>query len=102
MRTVLLKYRNVLQSRDYPSTFCMVFLIVHGVPRVSCDWRRWWRNFAQGTFVADSGSLGRCTRTCQTRVMEGFLHMHASPAPTSASHWAQLETLLSQLQLARG
>ena len=71
--------------------------------RVCFDWGRWWRNFAQGALVADSGSLcGGCTHTCRTRVIEGFLHMHASPAPASVSHWAQEETLLSQLQLATG
>jgi len=105
MRTVQLKSRTVLRSRDPPSTlfvfliisliFCTVFLIVHGVPRVSCDWGRWWRNVAQGALVADSGNLGGCTHTCRTRVIEGFLHMHVSPAPALDSHWAQLETLLS-------
>ena len=70
--------------------------------RVCFDWGRWWRNFAQGALVADSGSLGECTHPCRTRVMEGFPHMHVSSAPVLASHWAKLETLLSQMQLPRG
>ena len=44
----------------------------------------WRRNFAQGALVNDSGSLGGFTRACQTRVIEGFLHMHVLPAPADA------------------
>ena len=87
MRTVLLKSRTVLQSRDPPSTvfvfliISLIFCLIHYVFSIGWAWRR---NFVQGALVADSSSLGGCTCTCRSRVIEGFLHMHVLPAPADA------------------
>ena len=54
-----------------------IFCLVFDVFSIGWGWRR---NFAQVALVADSGSLDGCTRACQMRVIEGFLHMHVLPA----------------------
>ena len=49
------------------------------------------RSFAQGAFVADSGSLGGCTLACRKRVVEGVRPMHVLHAQAPVPQRLQLD-----------